>query len=423
MLESPAAGVNCMPIVRGAAWFAGLVLTALLAGVAGGQQPGPAGDEPPAEQPDRPESQPLAIDAGADEALLQAAGSGFHLRHAKHFVCAYDTARQTAAELLARMERTYTTVCRFARIHDLSVDLPDRKLEVIFFRGYDDFLAYNQRTNADLPAEALGYYSPASGRSCFFNYETSPEFVELHRKLDRAEAMGEQLKAVRSAGGGADTHLTYTTIDGRRRTITRAQALDEIQQLDRQTRRLRLQMANYAERINCTVVQHEAAHQVLFHLGLQVPFADNPFWLVEGLATQFETPPGAYGAGLGAINQRRLGDFLRASDQGRSLQTPRLLSVEHLCFANPAEWPAHLQMSDLYAEAWALVYYLRRSNPDGFGQYMAALRQRRPDLPVTRQQERQAFEQAFGPADSNFTAKWLQFMRKLAYRSGQGVGG
>ncbi len=67
----------------------------------------------------------------------------------------------------------------------------------------------------------------------------------------------------------------------------------------------------YQEEQNRSVVQHEAAHQLLYNFrvhNLESSWA-NPQWLVEGLATLFEVPPGKHGAGAGVINQRRLGDI------------------------------------------------------------------------------------------------------------------
>src|SRR5690606_18797083 len=41
---------------------------------------------------------------------------------------------------------------------------------------------------------------------------------------------------------------------------------------------------------NIATVVHEATHQMAFNSGMHTRLADNPLWLVEGMAMFFETP-------------------------------------------------------------------------------------------------------------------------------------
>jgi hypothetical protein len=56
-------------------------------------------------------------------------------------------------------------------------------------------------------------------------------------------------------------------------------------------------------------LQHEAAHQILFNCGLHVRGGQNPTWLAEGLATQFEVPQSRTKHGGVRVNQVRYADF------------------------------------------------------------------------------------------------------------------
>jgi hypothetical protein len=87
------------------------------------------------------------------------------------------------------------------------------------------------------------------------------------------------------------------------------------------------------------------------------------------------------------------------------------------------EWPARLNMADAYAEAWALTYYLRRSQADGFRAYLRWLRMRSPNVTLSPGAKREAFESAFGPIDEDMIDDWLRFMRELPFKASEATRG
>src|SRR5262249_47151910 len=108
-----------------------------------------------------------------------------------------------------------------------------------------------------------------------------------------------------------------------------------------------------AERTVATIV-HEATHQLAFNSGLQVRFADVPFWLSEGIAIYFETPNLESTKGwrnIGSVNRYNLVNFRNYLPRREPGSLEKLLSDDKR-FRDP------MAGSDAYAEAWALTYFM-----------------------------------------------------------------
>lgn len=117
---------------------------------------------------------------------------------------------------------------------------------------------------------------------------------------------------------------------------------------------------------NAETIIHEAVHQTAYNTGVHRRFAEQPRWLVEGLAMMFE----ARGVWDGAshltqadrINRDRLDYFRRTAE------------------ARTGDWLAPLVASDdrfqsdplgAYAEAWVLTFYLCETRPQEYSAYLA----------------------------------------------------
>jgi uncharacterized protein DUF1570 len=163
-----------------------------------------------------------------------------------------------------------------------------------------------------------------------------------------------------------------------------------------------------AERTVATII-HEATHQLAFNSGLQVRFADVPFWCSEGLAIFFETPNLESTKGwrnIGGINRVNLLNF-RKYLLRRSAGSLEQLLCDDKRFRDAAT------SSDAYAEAWALNYYLLRnkSKSDAYVKYLAALAQQKPLIDVSTAERLKQFKQFFGDDLAAFENDFLRFMR------------
>ena len=155
------------------------------------------------------------------------------------------------------------------------------------------------------------------------------------------------------------------------------------------------------------MVQHEVAHQLLFNFRVHKPGAANPQWFVEGLATQFESPPGKMGAGFNVINQRRL----RVLREKYKKESPDLRDF----VGNPNKGGS-LLTEEGYAIAWGMVHYLVKQKSKDLPRFVEALKRRKPGQSITPEEDIAAFEECFGKLDDKFAKKWMGFIKGLPYR-------
>ena len=143
---------------------------------------------------------------------------------------------------------------------------------------------------------------------------------------------------------------------------------------------------------NIATVIHEAVHQLSFNIGLQTRYSDNPVWFSEGLAMYFETPDLEARSGwrtIGQINPVRL-------DRYRALAKQRPLEIRSLLVADDRFRDPQLAV-DAYAEAWALHFFLLRTQKEKYNRYLSQLTAKPPLKWDTPDQRVADFEAAFGP--------------------------
>ena len=326
-------------------------------------------------------SDELPSDASAEEALLKLAGEGFKLKRTPHYVIAYDTDEATLKAFVNRVEPTYRSVTGFAARLGFKVKPPKRKLEILFFNQFADYDRYSRGMGFPGSQEAPGFYAQTTNRSAFFNYGNSDMLKRLREDVAQKKAEGQL-----AARSGA--RLDFQPL---RAAESRAKRQEE--------------------RINCVVVQHEVAHQVFFNIGFHAGMIQaNPRWFVEGLAMMFETPPTGGGAGIGAVNQMRLGDWKGLRDKHA------LLPIETLVTDPMQIVPTNPNAARAYAQAWSLVHYLQRTKPKQFLAYVKAIRQRKGEEIRSAAEEKRTFEEAFGPIDAAFVEKYEAFIGKIEYK-------
>jgi len=205
------------------------------------------------------------------------------------------------------------------------------------------------------------------------------------------------------------------------------EAAGRVRELRRELATLEGRRDKAVKRINQLILQHEAAHHVLFNIGVHVRGGQNPVWLSEGLATQFEVTQGSTGAGRVRVNHVRLADLRGTLGVERSVRkvTPelyeaafagsRLVPLERLVTDDSLFQLRGAQLGICYAQAWGLTLFLQREHPEDFARYLEQLARRRPGRGVTPRQELAGFEAAFGPLDDAWQRAWLDFVLKLPY--------
>jgi hypothetical protein len=350
-----------------------------------------------AEPPGEPDSA-LPVDPAAERELLELGGPGLTVRRTDHFLIAYDTSKESVTALVSRLEATHRAVYRFCRINELPAQPLRRRLQILFFESPEQYaeVARAARFNSNGSA---GFYSQRTNVATFFNILNAPELRDINRRIQQLESAIESLRKAKPVD----------------RDAVRAKARERSSMINVRDR--------VVERINRTTVQHETAHQLFFNAGVHVRGAQNPDWLVEGLACLFETPPSQSGAGAGTVNQARLSDFrsclgngnpkanLKAKDLEVALSSGKFVPLRTLI----GDTSLFLRRNDpnlvhYYSQAWALVCYLQRAKRDELADYLRLLGQRPVGLEISSEQEIADFESVFGPLDERFQRRWVAYI-------------
>lgn len=348
----------------------------------------------------------LAPDEEAVERLRAAAGAPFRIRETDHFTIAYNTDYAALRPLIGRLEGTYDAVWRFCLAIDLVDKPPTDRLEVLVFDQYEEFLRYSARVGVTAGTMA-GFYHPTTNVSAFCNMHNSPVLADIGQEIDRVRRQ-------------------LASLADRDRSATRTQR----KQLRRLLTNLTARSDGLVKKFNRLVIQHEAAHQMLFNLGVHVRGAKNPDWLVEGLACHFEVPQTDAGGRLKQINHLRLGDLReavgvsvgvnRASPEiyAAALASGRVIPLIDLIGGAIFSQDRNENIAFRYAQAWALVYYLYRSDVQSLEGYLRRLSTRKPEKVVEAHNEIADFEAFFGPVDARMEANWLSATIALRYDPG-----
>jgi hypothetical protein len=321
----------------------------------------------------------LPANASANEKLLDLVSSGFRIESTPHYVIATDAAPDTLKKFIHRLEVTYKSCVKFADKMGVEIKEPAEKLHIIFFDTLEGYVQYGRSQGAPADENVPGFYSQTTNRSAFFNYDNAPSMVNRLDDLSRARA------SIR-IGSNDDPNLGT------------------------QLRAAELKIEQLQERVNRTVVQHEVAHQVLFNIGFHARGSRNPRWFTEGTAMMFETPPGRGGAGIGAINQYRLGEWRHLKDGEQLIATRTLVGDPTVII------PPHPDVSKAYCQSWSLVHYLQRYKRKDLAGFVNEIRDRKEDRIYSADEEMALFEKHFGALDERFNQKYLKAIERLPYR-------
>lgn len=143
--------------------------------------------------------------------------------------------------------------------------------------------------------------------------------------------------------------------------------------------------------VNAETIIHEATHQTAYNVGVHQRFAEQPRWLVEGLAMMFEARGVWDGRSVytrrDRINRGRLADFRYYQAQMSSGAIRAFVESDQLFDTSPAF---------AYAEAWTLSFFLYETRPQEYSRYLARVAARRPFSDYPSGQRLTDFTSIFG---------------------------
>ncbi|MDR3636393.1 MAG: DUF1570 domain-containing protein [Isosphaeraceae bacterium] len=330
----------------------------------------------------------------------KALGQSFELARGPHVILFHQHGEADVRERLDLLER----VCRsfYLVMASRGVDLPapTTRLMSAWFADQADYQEFLRANHAGVFLATRGYFHPTfravvgfDAKSAKDQREAREAFSARRLELDRLEAALDVMPA--------RGRLRIAVTGEPARTVGRSDARDALDRLRRDLARRQLILDLDRGSVDQGTAAHELIHQLVATAGLFRAHDDAPHWLHEGLAAQFEVIRGGRWAGIGRAHDLRLPDWraIRSS--------PRLVPlVQDAGFG-------HGYDRDVYAESWALVYYLRQRRPEEFVRFLDLLRG--PDAETARGPERtlKHFATAFGPDLGAVERDWHEFLETV----------
>lgn len=262
-------------------------------------------------------------------------------------------------------EELYQSFSHYFSLRGYQVKAPEFLMVAIIFPDREDFYKYCKKDRVRASQGLLGYYHPHTNRTALFDQRTAFKSAGL----DENESENEVIYSRITNGG-----------------------------------------KNLTEALRDTMI-HEATHQLAFNTGLHTRIGENPRWVVEGLATAFESDElrshtGGRSKPTTRINRNRLLWFTNFAQKRREKNSLRLLVREDHLF--------HSAMFDAYAESWALTFYLVETRPAQYTRYLKKISQRDPLKEYSAEAREQDFKDAFKMRLQTMEVDYLKFMEQLS---------
>lgn len=159
---------------------------------------------------------------------------------------------------------------------------------------------------------------------------------------------------------------------------------------------------------NAETIIHEATHQTAYNVGVHRRFAEQPRWLVEGLAMMFEAR-GVWDARStysrsDRINRGRLDDFrYYVSSRGGGI-LKQLVASDQFFKTSPVK---------AYCEAWTLSFFLSETRPQQYCNYLARVAARKPFSKYSARARIADFKKVFGNDLEMLDAELVRFAEEL----------
>lgn len=341
-------------------------------------------------------------------AFREALGIETKVARGPHVLLFHQHSDAEAAERIDVLERAVAGFHLLFAAQGIELRAPGRRLVSAWFADRADYLAFLHRQGADAFATTAGYYHPTWRAVVAFDARSGEE-----QRAARG-ALGARREELRRASALVDEvpprgRIRLRLGDDPARLVDRAGGRAWLDRREREAA-CRSALLDLDWRANdLGLAAHEMVHQLAHDSGLSPRHDTFPHWLHEGFAAQFEVVRGGRWAGISRGDDRRLPDWRRLR---RPARLERL--IRDLDFGRGYG-------RDLYAQAWALVYYLRARQPSGFATFLDLLRNPAPAGDDTEsgspgpRGERiiEAFRRALGEDLDALERDWHRFMAEV----------
>jgi hypothetical protein len=338
------------------------------------------------------------------ERFQQALGIETTVARGPHVILLHQHTDAEAVERIELLERVITGYHLLFAAQGVELSVPRRRLISAWFADQKDYLAFLRSEGAQAFATTRGYFHPTWKAVVAYDARSDePQrsaLIKLAAKRDELHRYGEMVDRA-----PARSRIRIKLADEPARTVGHTEAKVLLARIDDEIACETMLLDLDRRSVDLGTAAHEMIHQLASNSGL-VPRHDAfPVWLHEGLAAQFEVIRGGRWAGISRAHDLRLPDW-------RRLQGP--LKLERL--VRSAGF-GHGYNRDLYAQAWALVYFLRTQRPDQYLTLIDLLRSSEVggESPATATGDRvfDAFQRAFGADMDKLESEWHRFMKTV----------
>lgn len=335
-------------------------------------------------------------------AFRQALGAPMELAHGAHVVLLHQETEAEASAQIDLLERVITSFYVSFAAEGLELEVPRRRLIFARFADQKSYLAFLRTQNAGAFSTTRGYYHPTWNAVVTYDGRDSDS-----QRIGRedAQARRDELRRFREIVDRlpARGKLRVTLTGEPARTLNRSDALALADRLEREIHRKELLLDLDRSAIDDGTAAHEMVHLLAANSGLRPRHDAFPVWLQEGIAMQFEVVRGGRWAGIGRANDLRLPDW-RAIQPAPDLES----LVRDVGYGRGYQ-------QQRYAQAWALVYYLRSRRSTEFLKFLDLLRG--PDENSLGQSSAErwlaTFRRSFGADLSTVEQDWHEFMSSV----------
>tara|TARA_R110002072_G_scaffold303099_1_gene493350 strand:+ start:19076 stop:20350 length:1275 start_codon:yes stop_codon:yes gene_type:complete len=334
--------------------------------------------------------------------LLREFGSDSEVATTRHYVvCAPEGRAKSYCEVF---EKTWRRFHMYFSIRGFELSDPEFPMIAVVLKDRKSFLDYARRENAKVNSSILGYYWSTHNRVIMFEDQKSQASI-----LNHEAATSERLLAAAFQEAGCDGFFGERAQledaawgwafqnSGTESQFGHSHGLDDV-----------ASRAGINSDLRETMI-HEATHQLGYNLGLHNRTGRNPKWVVEGLATVFETP-GMEEFAMDRDVRKRLNPgwhygLQKFIKEGRPAGFLEKFIRDDETFST--------QMSNAYAQAWALSFWLIETRPREYARFL----QKMASPEVTRQLAPEArvklFKESFGDNLILLDAEMLRYYARI----------
>ncbi len=308
----------------------------------------------------------------------------------RHFLLMHDTSdekdpeygKSVAQHRLDLLEKVYDSLYMKYALEGYPLRVPRDPMRVVLFDKHADYLNFVKLLSPALKMTS-GFYSPKENIAIFYRQKTDEAFEGANQLVKVLQDLRATMKRTRMAGGGE--------------IIRFAKTLELLIDID-------------GENQEIEVVTHEATHQLAANSGLLDRERFQVRWAHEGLASYFESPKEASWAGMGSVNEQRLG-YYRILERDPEHSTLEFVVTDKIFdFAGSS-----FSMQAAYGQAWALTHFLMEKHLpkliDFYGK-MAVDDFETDRDEAWRSKTIETFRDCFGDLEQ-LELEWRRYMRSL----------